>query len=242
MTIEVLYFAAVRELTGLEREELPLPAGVHTVGELSAHLEARHDGLRGRLGQVRFAVNEQFAPHDALVNDGDVVALIPPVAGGSDRRPAKERVAIRGEPLSFDAVVDLVRHPGAGALATFVGVVRDHNDGREVSALEYSAYESMAVAEMARIVEAIEAEIPVVRLAAHHRVGELAVGDEAVICAASSPHRGEAFRAGRALIDRIKERVPIWKREKGPDGSYWVGWEDARCAPGHHHAGPHEPE
>src|SRR5690606_17172437 len=104
--------------------------------------------------------------------------------------------------LSFDAVIDLVRHPSAGALATFVGVVRDHADGREVTALEYSAYESMAVAEMARIIDEIEAEIPVVRLAAHHRVGELAVGDEAVICAASSPHRDEAFRAGRALIDR----------------------------------------
>lgn len=235
MHVEILYFAAVRELVGLERERIELPAEARTVAGLSAHLEARHDALRGRLGHVRFAVNEEFAATDRTLGDGDVVALIPPVAGGSDRRPSSERVAIVEGPLSFDAVIDRVRHPGAGALATFVGVVRDHNDGREVTALEYSAYASMAAREMAAIVDEIEAEIPVVRLAAHHRVGELAVGDEAIICAASSPHRDEAFRAGRALIDRIKERVPVWKRERGPDGDYWVGWEDARCAPGHHH-------
>ncbi|HJL15842.1 MAG TPA: molybdopterin converting factor subunit 1 [Sandaracinaceae bacterium LLY-WYZ-13_1] len=235
MTIEVLYFAAVRDLTGLEREEIPLPADVSSVEELGAHLEARHDALRGRLGQVRFAVNEEFAEPARRVNDGDVVALIPPVAGGSEVRPAIERVAILHEPLRFDPVIALVKHPGAGALATFVGVVRDHAEGREVTALEYSAYESMARTEMARVIEEIEGEIPVVRLAAHHRVGELGVGEEAVICAASAPHRGEAFEAGRALIDRIKARVPIWKRERGPDGAWWVGWEDARCTPGEHH-------
>lgn len=240
MRIEVLYFAAVRELVGVEAERLELPAPVHTVADLAAHLEAIREPLRGRLGHVRFAVNEAFARGDQALSDGDVVALIPPVAGGSERTPARERVAIVSAPLSVDAVMELVRHPGAGAIALFLGTVRDHSAGRAVSALEYSAYESMAAAEMARIVEEIEGEIPVVRLAAHHRVGELEVGDAAIVCAAGSPHRDEAFVAGRLLIDRIKERVPIWKREKGPDGTYWVGWEDARCAPGHHdHADDH---
>jgi molybdopterin synthase catalytic subunit len=132
------------------------------------------------------------------------------------------------EPLSLDAVCALVRHSGAGALAIFVGVVRDRSDGRDVTGLEYSAYESMAVAEMARILEEIEAEIAGTRLAAHHRIGPLAVGDDAIVCVASAPHRDEAFRAGRLLIDRIKERVPVWKREEGPGGVAWVGWEDAR--------------
>ncbi len=234
MKVRVLYFAAVRELVGLEEEGLELN-GVADVCALAAHLEARHPSLAGRLGPVRFAVNEAFAELDAPLSDGDVVALIPPVAGGSGRSPVRERVAIRAEPLSVDAVMRLVQHPGAGAVGLFLGTVRDHNAGREVTALEYSAYESMALAEMARVVEELEREIPVVRLAVHHRVGELAVGDTAVVCAASSPHRDEAFRAGRALIDRIKERVPIWKRELGPDGHAWVGWEDARCTPGHHH-------
>ena len=95
-----------------------------------------------------------------------------------------------------------------------------------MSALEYSAYESMALLEMARIVEELEAEQPEVRLAAQHRIGPLEVGDDAIVCVASSPHRGEAFEAGRALIDRIKERVPIWKRERSADGERWVNWDE----------------
>lgn len=235
MRVTVLYFAALRELVGQSEEVLELAGDAIAIGPLAQALEERHPSLRRRLARVRFAVNEAFVPHEHEVVDGDVVALIPPVAGGSDRAPARERVAIRNDPLSVDAVMELVRHPGAGALALFLGTVRNHNEGRAVTALEYSAYKSMALAEMARIVDEIEAELPVVRLAAHHRVGELSVGDTAVVCAASSPHRGEAFRAGRLLIDRIKERVPIWKRERGPDGDYWVGWEDARCTPGHAH-------
>lgn len=241
MKVKVLYFAAVRELVGRSEESLELPEGVRDVAALSALLEARWPSLRGRLAAVRFAVNEELAALETPLREGDVVAVIPPVAGGSGRAPARERVAIVAAPLSVDAVMARVQHPGAGAVALFLGTVRDHNEGRDVSALEYSAYDTMAVAEMARIVEEIEAELPVVRLAVHHRVGMLEVGDAAVVCAASSPHRGEAFRAGRLLIDRIKERVPIWKRELGPEGHVWVGWEDARCSPDHHE-GAHEHE
>lgn len=224
MKLRVLYFAAVAELTGLREQTLELE-GPLTVSALSTLLEERHATLRGRLGQVRFAINEEFAHQADEVREGDVVAIIPPVAGGAGRAPTKERVAVSEQPLSLDLVSGLVRHPSAGALAIFVGVVRDHAEGRAVSALEYSAYESMAVAEMVRIVDELEAEMPEVRLAAHHRIGPLVVGDDAIICAASSPHRAEAFTAGRALIDRIKDRVPIWKRERGEDGETWVGWD-----------------
>ena len=144
-------------------------------------------------------------------------------------------VAIRQTPLSVDEAIAAVRHGSAGGIAVFLGIVRDENEGRAVTLLEYEAYESMAVKEMDRIASEIAAEMPGVRLAAVHRTGRLEVGDTAVICAASAPHRGEAFAACRAFIDRIKERVPIWKREHGPDGPYWVGWEDARCH-GHDHA------
>lgn len=151
---------------------------------------------------------------------------------------------IRREALSLDEVVALVARPEAGGIATFLGVVRNTNDGRVVSLLEYEAYGTMAEAELSRIIEEIEKEIPEVRAAATHRIGPLYVGDLAVVCAASAPHRGEAFRACRELIDRIKARLPIWKREHGPDGPYWVGWEDARCSPDHgehehHHHGHH---
>lgn len=149
---------------------------------------------------------------------------------------------ITSQRLSLDAAVDAVSHAGAGGLVTFVGVVRDHNDGLAVTLLEYEAYGSMAEAELARIEAEIEAAEPGVKVYAAHRVGSLAVGDAAVVCAASAPHRGEAFRACRRLIDEIKSRLPVWKREHGPDGPYWVGWRDARCSPEHegHAHGAHE--
>jgi len=150
----------------------------------------------------------------------------------------RELFAIRETPISIEEVLVAVERPEAGGIALFVGTVRSQNDGRAVSLLEYQAYASMAEKEMARIAAEIRGEIADVELAALHRVGSLAVGEVAVICAASTPHRAEAFDATRAFIDRIKARVPIWKREHGPSGPYWVGWEDARCVPGeaHHHA------
>jgi molybdopterin synthase catalytic subunit len=143
---------------------------------------------------------------------------------------------IRTEPLSLDELVRAVSHPGAGAVATFLGNVRDQYEGKAISLLEYQVFEAMAESELAKILAEIAAELPGVRVEATHRVGPLRVGEAAVACAASAPHRGEAFRACRELIDRIKARLPIWKKEHGPDGPYWVGWADARCdASGHRH-------
>ncbi|MGF1468525.1 MAG: molybdopterin converting factor subunit 1 [Sandaracinaceae bacterium] len=230
MRVTVLYFAAVRELRGLDEEPVELPDGA-TVAALAAELEERHGALRGRLGAVRFAVNEEFAEAGRRLSDGDVVAVIPPVAGGSPERPAASRVLLCDAPLRVDPCLDLVRRPGAGAIAAFLGTVRDHHAGRSVTGLEYTAYRSMAEREMVRIVEELEEGAAGLRLAVHHRLGDLQVGEIAVICAASSPHRGAAFEGGRRLIDEIKARVPIWKRERGPDGVAWVGWEDARVSP-----------
>jgi molybdopterin synthase catalytic subunit len=120
------------------------------------------------------------------------------------------KCALRDAPLSVDEATAFVRAPGAGAVVVFIGTVRVDNDGRAVVKLEYEAYASMAVAEMDRIAAEIVAEIPGTKLAVLHRTGSLAVGEDAVVCAASAPHRGEAFRACRALIDRFKARVPFW--------------------------------
>lgn len=138
---------------------------------------------------------------------------------------------IRDDAIDIGSVVARVARPGAGGIDVFVGCVRDENDGRAVVLLEYEAYLPMALAEMNRIGDEIERATPdgSVRVAAAHRVGALRVGDLAVVCAASAPHRAEAFAACRALIDEIKHRVPIWKREHGREGAYWVGWQDARC-------------
>ncbi|MDQ2645880.1 MAG: molybdenum cofactor biosynthesis protein MoaE [Myxococcota bacterium] len=128
----------------------------------------------------------------------------------------------------MDEAVRRVSRADAGGIAVFIGTVRDHNLGRPVQLLEYQAYASMAVKEMERIAIELEDEIPGTRLCVFHRVGALSIGDVAVICAASAAHREQAFQACRELIDRVKQRVPIWKREHDPSGSSWIGWEDAR--------------
>jgi molybdopterin synthase catalytic subunit len=110
-----------------------------------------------------------------------------------------------------------------GGLVTFTGMVRRHSRGTTVDHLEYEAYGTMAVREMTRLCDEIEAEIAGVRLAVEHRTGRLEIGELAVVIAAAAPHRAEAFTACRAMIDRLKDRVPIWKKEVGDDGAEWIG-------------------
>jgi molybdopterin synthase catalytic subunit len=167
----------------------------------------------------------------------------PLTQSGDTPKGAAGCVDLREDALSVDEVIAHVGRPGAGAIATFVGVVRDESDGRVVTRLDYSAYAAMAKREMQKIASELEREVEGVRVSAIHRIGSLGVGDAAIVCAASAPHRREAFEACRELVDRIKARVPIWKREWGPDGAAWVGWVDARCSPdGHeHHDQEHEP-
>lgn len=151
-------------------------------------------------------------------------------AGRAEAAPGA-RFALCEGPLSVDEAVALVARPDSGGTVVFIGTVRDRNAGQNVTLLEYQAYASMALKELARVAEEIERELAGVQLAALHRTGSLAVGEIAVVCAASAPHRDEAFRGARLLIDRLKERVPIWKREHGAEGPYWVGWQDARVTP-----------
>ena len=130
---------------------------------------------------------------------------------------------IREEPLSVEEVRAAVSTPGAGAIALFAGAVRESDQGRDVTRLSYSAHPS-AAAELRRVAEKVAADYDVIALAAVHRTGDLEIGDLAVVVAASCAHRAEAFEACRALIDRLKHEVPIWKRQWFRDGSSeWVG-------------------
>jgi molybdopterin synthase catalytic subunit len=135
-------------------------------------------------------------------------------------------VALRESSLSIDEVVGHVRHRGAGAICVFLGTVRDWHAGSPVVRLEYEAYAPMALAEMRRVVQEVEAQVEGARVALVHRSGTLEIGDIAVACAASAPHRAEAYRACRLLIELTKARVPIWKREHTDKGTHWVGWGD----------------
>jgi len=216
MQIQVLYFAVFRERIGRDREELELAAGA-CVADAVAALAARHAAIAQLRGRFRVAVNEEFADDTRALGDGDELALIPPVAGGA------RHVVLAEQPLSLDRCIEEVRGPGAGGLVTFTGMVRDTSHGAAIDHLEYEAYAPMAVRVMTELCEEIERELAGVRLAVEHRVGHLAVGDIAVVIAASAPHRAEAFTACRAMIDRLKDRVPIWKKEVGADGAVWVG-------------------
>jgi molybdopterin synthase catalytic subunit len=128
-------------------------------------------------------------------------------------------------PIDAHALVASVMRSSDGAYVLFEGVVRDHHEGRAVESIFYDAYRPMAEKEMETIVREIGAQYPDVALAVVHRLGLLVVGDASIAIVASSPHRAEAFAACRLMIDRIKETVPIWKKERGPDGEEWVGWQ-----------------
>ena len=132
------------------------------------------------------------------------------------------------EPIDPRALVESVMRSSDGAYVLFEGVVRNHHDGKAVESIFYDAYRPMAEKEIAKIVREIEAQFPDVALAVVHRLGQLVVGESSIAIVAASPHRAEAFGACRMVIDRIKETVPIWKKERGPDGEEWVGWQ-GRC-------------
>lgn len=128
------------------------------------------------------------------------------------------------EPIDVLTLAASVMRPSDGAQVIFAGVVRDHHEGKAVQSIFYDAYRPMAEKEMDKIVRALQSEYPAVAMAVVHRLGLLHVGDASIVIVCTSPHRGEAYEASRALIDRIKETVPIWKKERGPDGEEWVGW------------------
>ena len=216
MKIAVRYFAHLRERLRRESDSIELADG-STVGDLLLLLGEREPLVAASRRSLQVAVNMEFMPVKTQLKDGDEVALIPPVAGGS------ALVRLSRQPLQYDEVIAAVSGPGQGGIVLFAGLVRDHNDGKQVVRLDYEAYDEMAVRKMAEIAARIEAEQPGVRVAMVHRVGSLQIGDLAVILAASAPHRGEAFAACRAAIEALKVEVPIWKKEFSPDGEEWLG-------------------
>jgi molybdopterin synthase catalytic subunit len=215
-TVHVRYFAAARERVGASTEDVVLDRAPVSARVLLELLAARHSRLAPVAGRMRLAVNGELVEDSHPVHPGDAIDVLPPVAGGAGRL-----CALRDAPLSVDECLAAVQRPGAGGIALFVGTVRDEAAGTPVSRLDYEAHTAMAERELGRIMDEIEARDPTLRLAAVHRTGELGVGELAGVVAASAPHRAEAFAACRKLIERLKERVPIWKKE-------WTSEADAR--------------
>lgn len=219
MQVRVHYYAAARELAGCESSTFELDGDSVEQAALRRAVTERFPSLAGFLERMRLAVNGEFVTESEVIRNGDRVDVLPPVAGGSSVLLCK----VSDEEISLDEVRKAVEHPAAGGICIFHGVVRDHADGKEVARLDYEAHESLAEKEMRRVLESVAFEHPGVRLAAVHRVGSLRIGDVAVCVAASAPHRKEAFAACREAIDRVKETVPIWKKEWGPDGeAHWI--------------------
>lgn len=218
MNVRVRLFASYREAAGVGQLQLDLPAGA-TVRDVIAELSRRHPSISGARELV-IARNREYAGLDDGIGDGDELALIPPVSGGSV--DAADRIRVSPAALSVDAAIDAVRGPDAGGVVIFLGTVRDHSRGERVRHLEYEAYPEMAEAKMREIAARLEAMHAPLRLAMHHRTGDLAIGDIAVIIVAAAAHRDAAFAAARSAIDELKTIVPIWKKEYTDDGAVWI--------------------
>ncbi|HEY4187802.1 MAG TPA: molybdenum cofactor biosynthesis protein MoaE [Polyangia bacterium] len=216
MHVNILYFAVLRERRGAATETLELPVGGDVAMAL-AIIAKQHPQVAPLLPRAQVAINQIVVAATTLLGDGDELALLPPVSGGSTTR-----IAVRDVPLVLDAVIDAVTGPERGGLVTFSGLVRRQGRIPDVVRLEYEAYREMAERVLTEIADEIERESPGARVAIHHRVGSLAVGEAAVVVAAAAPHRAEAFEACRAAIDRLKSRAPIWKKEIGADGAEWI--------------------
>lgn len=222
MRVKVLLFAGVRQKIGAPEIEVELgePA---TVATLRRQIAQIHPQAGPALAHCRVALDQEFARDDDPISASQEIALIPPVSGGAPVDQSGERSRLRETALSLAEVVAAVEHRDAGGIATFTGNVREHSRGKVVRWLEYEAYPAMAVAKMDEIALAVEAQIEGSRVAVQHRVGRLGIGETAVVIAASAPHRDEAFRACREVIERLKQDVPIWKKEVDSAGDEWIG-------------------
>ncbi|HWE61606.1 MAG TPA: molybdenum cofactor biosynthesis protein MoaE [Chloroflexota bacterium] len=217
MRIHVRYFAYYREQLGRGEEWAEVEEGTD-VAALWRRCTADHPRLTGVWDATAVAVNGIYAGRDAVLHEGDEVAFLPPVSGGAARCRLTEDV------LDIAALEAEAHAPRHGAVVLFVGIVRETSPtGKPVQYLEYEAYPGMAEAEMERITVEVERRWENSTVVMAHRVGRLAIGEASVAIAVATPHRAAAFEACRYAIDRLKETVPIWKKEVFVDGSQWVG-------------------
>jgi molybdopterin synthase catalytic subunit len=207
--VTVKLFAGLRERAGAAERELELPEGAR-LAEVWPKL-ALGDEPPGLL----YAVNRRYADPETTLGDGDEVALIPPVSGGAFR--------LSEEPLDPAVVIEEVRSDHAGAVATFVGTTRAESRGRTVHYLEYEAYGGMAEDVMAELAGELKERYDLCEVAILHRTGRVEIGGISVVIAVSAPHRADALAACKDAIDRLKEIVPLWKKEVYEGGEEWIG-------------------
>lgn len=223
--VRVLLFAILKDQIGLSALDLTLPLDSATVSDVRQALAARYPAAAAHLNAAIAARNKEYVFAADPIEDGDEVAFFPPVSGG-EGKPLIARLA--AEPINMDEVIRSITLPATGAVCLFSGMVRgETSDGYSIQHtqhLEYEAYESMAVAKMQQVADEIWTRWPLVQgIAILQRVGKLEVGQNTIVIACSSGHRDQGcFEAARYGIDRLKEIVPVWKKEVRPEGDGWV--------------------
>jgi molybdopterin synthase catalytic subunit len=222
MQIKVLFFAVTRDLTGLQQDLAEFPEGAN-LDALWGRYTARFPRLNDLSGALVLAVNQEVADRARALKDGDEVAFLPPVSGGLN----SDYFLLTRSPIPTG---DLVRQQMAsedGAVVVFEGTVRNNSRGRKTLYLEYEAYEPMAIRKMEEIGAEVRRKFEIDHIGMMHRLGRLEIGETSVAIIVTSAHRGPAFGACQFTIDRLKQIVPIWKKEYFEDGSLWAeGSED----------------
>ncbi len=226
MTIIVDLFASVAELAGQSNVELSVPdQNVTTVRDVEQALLTKFVRLDPLLSRCLFAINNEYCKRDRVVHQGDVVAVIPPVSGGSadaTDEPGTKDVDIVFDPLSPQQMYDHVSDVRAGAVVVFVGTVREFTLERQTAYLHYEAYDSMARTQLRRVIAECKVKWPIMKIAIWHRIGDLAISEISVVIGVSTAHRKDAFAAADYAIQRLKQIVPIWKKEYYVDGE--IAW------------------
>lgn len=220
MRIQVLFFGLLKDAAGRPSEWLELPDG-STLADLIQHYELRIPKLQELLPSLALSVNQHYAGPGTVLGHNDEVALLPPVSGGA----TVSRAAIVREPIDTRAVLERIKRPEDGAAIVFEGVVRNNTRGRETLYLDYEAYEEMALKQMEELAVQALGQFHVRDVAVVHRLGRLEIGETSVLIVVASGHRGAAYEASRWLIDRLKQKVPIWKKEYFVDGAVWADGE-----------------
>jgi MoaE-MoaD fusion protein len=234
MRVRVLYFGMLKDVAGASAEDCDFPEGTNLKGVFEA-CAARFPSLGAYAGSIVLARNQEFAEPASPVADGDEVALLPPVSGGcapdTEIRAERCYVSLTRRPLDVRAIAARVLTGAAGAVVTFEGTVRNNTNGRSTLCLDYEGYESMALKVMAQLAGEIAASHAVERVALVHRLGRVLIGETSVAVIVSAAHRRAAFEAALEGINRLKKRVPIWKKEHFVDGEVWVEGEWDRDVP-----------
>jgi MoaE-MoaD fusion protein len=219
MRVTVLFFGVLREMLASEGQTLDLPAGATTDAVLG-YFRERFSHQPKLWSSLAVAVNQSYAPAGCLLRDGDEVALLPPVSGGS-----KPTVALVTEPIDAASLLKPLKQDADGAVVVFDGIVRNNTRGRRTLYLVYEAYAEMALRQMENLAREAILDHGVRDVLLVHRLGRLEVGETSVLIAAASAHRAQAFAACRWLIDTLKQTVPIWKKEHFEDGAVWADGE-----------------